>query len=449
MKNVLQKSSLALAITSAFALSPHSLGAGFQVSETTTSGMGRANAGEAARLDNAGVIAKNPAAQAFFDKQALSVALHYIEPEIDISGTNTNATGTVVKADATDVAPRPVVPGIFYAMPINEKWGFGLTINSRFGLSTEYENDFTASEYATESSIESIYFTPSVSFKLNDQISLGLGLSYISGEGKLKNTSSTTLNQTVTAGLSQPPPNGIGNPTAAAAVSPTVGDSILDLEADGDGFSWNLGFLWRITDNANIGFSYFSAVDLDTDADYTIYSAAASAQNAASGTFAPAYLKKSGTLTLNLPDVAEVAYTQGIGEQWEVSASVQFTGWSSFEEIAVDDDVLKEENWDDAMRYSIGADYKITPDIAIRFGYAYDESAVSEENRTLSIPDADRNWYSFGGTFGLPTGSIDAAFTFVQGKKVSVNEDDSGSVFNGELSKVDAYIASVAYNIEF
>ncbi len=91
----------------------------------------------------------------------------------------------------------------------------------------------------------------------------------------------------------------------------------------------------------------------------------------------------------------------------------------------------------------------LKPDIAIRFGYAYDESAVDDENRTLSIPDADRNWYSFGGTFGLPAGSIDAALTIVQGKKVSVYEDDSGTVFDGELSKTDAYIASVAYNIEF
>ncbi len=450
MKNIFKTSLLAASVAAASMSAETVLAAGFQVSETTASGMGRANAGEAARLDNAGVIAKNPAAQAFFEKQSFSGALHYIEPEINVSGTNTSALGNQYNADAEDVAPSAVAPNISYALPINEKWGFGFTINSRFGLSTEYPSNYAAGEYATESSIESIYLTPSFSYKFNDQVSIGLGVSYITGEGKLKNNSSQALNETVTALLAS---NGL--PAAAAAVvAPTVGQPVLDLEADGDGFSWNMGLLWKITDNANIGFSYFSAVDLDTDADYTIYNSGASAATVSGNptdpsAWSPVYDQKSGTLTLSLPDVAEVAYTQGIGQAWEVSASIQYTGWSSFEEIAVDDEVLKEENWDDAMRFSIGADYNINDDIAIRFGYAYDESAVDDENRTLSIPDADRNWYSFGGTFGLPAGSIDAALTIVQGKKVSVYEDDSGTVFDGELSKTDAYIASVAYNIEF
>lgn len=432
-------------LLSAAALSPFAYSAGFQISETSASGMGRANAGEAARVDNAGAMAKNPAVMSYFDKQAVSVVGHYIMPDINVEGTNNPGNQN---ADANDIAPSAFVPGAFYVMPINDQWAFGVALNSRFGLSTDYGDDYAASEHATEASIKSIYLTPSVSYKLNDSITFGLGISYITGEGELKNNSSAATQANISGGLQLQ-----GIPAIAAnAMAPPAGSALLDLEADGDAFGWNIGMMWQVNADARIGFSYMSKVDLDTDADYTRYSAAGSAATISGGPTAwrPVYEQKSGTLTFNLPDVAEVAYTQKIGEKWDLSASIQYTGWSAFESIKVDDDVLKEENWDNAMRYSIGADYAVSEDIIFRFGYAFDESPVEDENRTLSIPDADRNWFSIGGTFALPAGSIDAGLTYVKGKKVDVTEtSDAGTTFSGELSKTNAMIVSLGYNISF
>lgn len=425
----MKKSSKALVLATT-ALSPLTFAAGFQISEHSVSGLGRAYAGEAAMVDNAAVIARNPAAMSYFDKQSVSIVGHYIDPSVDVEGSNSGAAD----ASADDIAPSAFVPGAFYVLPIDEKLAFGVALTSHFGLSSDYPSSYGGAEFAQDASLKAIYITPQVSYKFNDAFSVGFGVSYISGEGELSNSFSGVAAQ------------GFNNSPLGGLYTATPGDTVLDLEADGDGFGWNVGAMWQINENSRLGFRYMAAVDLDTDAEYRVFSAEAIQQT--NGMVAYADLK--GTLTFNLPDVAELSYTQKVSDQWDVSASLMHTGWSSFEELAVDGTQLKEEDWEDAMRYSIGADYKVNDDISIRFGYAFDESPVKDEKRTLSIPDADRNWFSVGATFGLEVGSIDAAFTYVQGDSVDVNEPSTlGTTFVGELTKTDAFIYAVGYNIAF
>ena len=71
---------VAFAVTALLAASQVNA-AGFQVSEHSASGLGRAFAGEAAIGDNAAALARNPAIMATFDKAALSIAGSYVAPD--------------------------------------------------------------------------------------------------------------------------------------------------------------------------------------------------------------------------------------------------------------------------------------------------------------------------------------------------------------------------------
>ena len=65
--------------------------AAFQLSEVSTSGLGRAYAGEAAIADNASVVATNPALMSLFKTNQFSVGGVYVDSKINMNG-NTDIT---------------------------------------------------------------------------------------------------------------------------------------------------------------------------------------------------------------------------------------------------------------------------------------------------------------------------------------------------------------------
>ena len=434
-----------VALLSAATISSFTYSAGFQVNEHSVSGLGRAYAGEAAMIDNAAVMARNPALMSYFKNKSLSVVTHVVVPNVNVKGTNT-ASGVAVSptanlgatvqtefdASENNIAPTAVVPGLFYIAPINDKLAIGLSLTTYFGVGTKFSDGYGGSEYAGESGITSTYITPSLSYKFTDNFSAGFSVSYIMGTGRLQNSSSAAFSTATGCNL----------PTGASNKCIRQGNSLLTLKADGDGFTWSAGFVWDVTKDGRLGFRYSPAVDLETDAKYTLISLGPN--------------ERKGTLTLNLPAVTELSYVHKLSDSWLVSGDVMLTEWSSFESLNVDDNIsgrniiLKKENLEDSFRYAIGADYIINDDTTFRFGYALDEGAVSDENRTMSIPDSDRQWFSLGGTFNVGAGNIDIGYAYVLGKKVAVQEEfNNVTVFKGELTKVSAHIVSIGYNMAF
>jgi long-chain fatty acid transport protein len=345
------------------------------------------------------------------------------------------AASVDANANATDVAPNALVPGVYVAIPVSEDLAFGFSANSYFGLATDFGKNYSASEHAGETAIETYYITPSVAYKITDSISIGLGLQYIYGKGLIDNYASSTL-----------------------AIVPE-GQTLVNLDGDGDAFGFQLGVIWEINDSSSIGFRYQSEVDLDFDGDIELYSSAL--QGTAKG---------DGILTANLPAMAEIGYSNQLTEQWTLHGTILYTGWSSFENLtanidkggdfpASQDRLLKEENWDDAYSFAIGADYAINEITTLRAGISYDESPVDDEFRTLTIPDSDRMWYSLGATIMVGgAGSIDASLLFIDGKSAKINEEFKSelpvlgevaiSEFSGELD-AGATIFSLGYNHKF
>lgn len=506
MNKLFKTSLLATSVGIASLTAGQVFAAGFQLSEHSVSALGRANAGAAAHIDNAAALARNPAASLQFDSVEISVMGHYIDPNINVEGTNKSAvdpstafgatyiseyvkntnptsaadiaaatqaakveigtyqqtgnlasfsdgaaltvagtnkaTATSLAANSTDasaddIAPNAFVPGIYVAIPVNDKLAFGVGLNSYFGLSSDYGKSYSGSEHANFTEVKTIYLTPSVAYKITDSISLGFGLNLIHGEGNLENNASQTFSDAV----------GVLNKTVPK------GTTLLKMEGDGYGYGFQLGLLWEINDSSNIGFRYQSEVSLELDGDIT-YLPMASASNPTG--------KGKGALNVDLPSMIEIGYTGKITDNWAIMGTILRTGWSSFEKLEADIEtdnvgkvVLKEENWKDANQYSIGTEYTLNEKVILRAGIAYDESPVEDKYRTLTIPDADRIWYTAGSTFKVAeSGSIDLSFAYITGDKADVSEvsESSGAEitqFEGELSKVGAMIFSLGYNHKF
>ncbi|GIC78305.1 OmpP1/FadL family transporter [Moritella sp. F3] len=401
---------VALAVTALLAASQvHA--AGFQVSEHSASGLGRAFAGEAAIGDDAASLARNPALMATFDKAQLSVVGSYVSPEIDVTSDTAG--------NANDVAPAQAVPAMYYIQPINDQWAAGLAVYSNYGTGTEYPDGYNGTIAGT-THIVSVNFNPNISYRVNDELSFGAGVSLVYATAELKRHAGS------------------------------IDNNVANMEGDGYGFGWNVGALYEINKNNRLGISYKSKVKTELEGDYTGSSTATGLnpfgeQNTV-----------DGTLDINLPSILEVSGYHKLSDKFAVSYSWQYTTWSDFGDIEAEgadcNDVIggggqgvcliKEEDFSNSSRYAVGGEYYLSEAITLRAGYALDEQAGES---TLAIPDTDRHWYTAGVTYKASQAlSFDFAAALVAGKEITFVESNQTFTSSG-----DAYIYSAQMNYSF
>ena len=81
-----------------------------------------------------------------------------------------------------------------------------------------------------------------------------------------------------------------------------------------------------------------------------------------------------------------------LNAKWALMADVGWQNWSQFGEVDVGVDsanpssLTKNLNYQDTWHGAIGAQYRASEQWLLSAGFAYDSSAVSDANRTLSLP---------------------------------------------------------------
>lgn len=400
----LQKTLIAstLAIT---AINAHS--SSFQLNETSASGLGRAFAGDAVIADDAAVLARNPAAMALFDKASFSLAATYVDPGVDIKGTAApdilGIDFDISRLDQEGVVPSAVIPAMYFIKPVNDKFAYGLGINTNFGLKSEYDTDYAAGSIGGVTDLKTINANVSGSYRLDEHLSFGFGLNVVYGEAELVRHSGAILE------------NGVSLPGLGQVLPAVPADTVVTkMEGDDFGYGWNIGVVYEMNENHRFGLTYRSEVELDFEGNYT-------------GLGTPT---EDGSLAVDLPSYAEFSGFHQLNNEWSVHYSVMYTHWSSFEKLeAYTDDGLvfsKEENFESTYRLAFGATYNVNEDLIFRAGIAFDESAAVDGNRSISIPDSDRLWYSAGATYKLDKDtSIDFGVSYVNGDNVNVYENDA------------------------
>ncbi|MFT5636943.1 MAG: long-chain fatty acid transport protein [Cognaticolwellia sp.] len=436
----LQKSILAAAITLA---TFNSYSASFQLNETSASGLGRAFAGDSVLADDAAVLARNPAAMALFDKSSFSLAATYIDPGVNIKGMDApdmlGADYDVSQLDQEGVVPTAIIPAMYFINPVNDTFAYGIGINSNFGLKSEYDNDYAAGSIGGKTDLKTVNANISGSYRVNSQLSLGLGMNLVYGEAELIRHAGSVLK----AGVTIP---GVGTLVAPVPTS----TEIVNMAGDDFGYGWNAGVVYEINEDHRFALSYRSKVELAFEGEF-------------SGLAVP---ETAASLSVDMPAVSEFSGFHQLTPQWATHYSIMHTQWSSFEKLeAYAGNELafeKQENFEDSYRFALGATYDVNPVLALRLGVAFDQSAA-EDYRSISIPDSDRLWYSAGATYQLSsTESIDFGISYINGDNVVVTEEDallgqlpeSLSAFVGNKdwsfsSEGNALLLAVQYNKSF
>ena len=98
------------------------------------------------------------------------------------------------------------------------------------------------------------------------------------------------------------------------------------------------------------------------------------------------------------------------------------------------------ENWDDAFRVSLGLTYSASSAWKLRGGVAWDQTPVSDEFRTVRIPDNSRIWAAVGATYRFSERArIDFGYAhlFVDDAAILKTEPAAGTVRGSVKGSVD------------
>lgn len=428
----MNKTLLATAIALA---STQSMAAGFQLNSQSATGIGRAFAGDAVIADNASVLARNPAAMALFDAPAFSGGITYADVQVDIKDVNFLG-GAVDLGGIDDAGSGKVIPNIFYIHPLNDKVAVGFGAFSNFGTGTDSANLVKADTQVApfdligNTEVTTVNFNASVSYRINEHLSLGAGVDMLYGEGSLDRNA----------------------PQFA----------LVDVEADGIGFGGIVGATYEINENHRFGLSYRFSPDMVVDGDIDTMTP----QNIP-GIGDALVATKFDELEVPLADIFQFAGFHQLTDQFAMHYTAQWTQWSNFHQITakdgtgtivgnpdaplipVGDVALKEYKWKDSWFLSLGGTYTVNDKWTLRAGYAYDQGVVDEIS-SISIPDSDRQWFTAGVGYNLtPKSTIDFGFAYVMGEEVDLIETSAIVGPVNATTESGAYYYSVQFSHKF
>jgi len=239
-----------------------------------------------------------------------------------------------------------------------------------------------------------IDLNPGIAYRVNDQLSLGFGVSaqYIDVD----------LSRAIFTG----------------AILAGGTDGYSETKGDDWGFGFNLGATYEFDPTTRVALSYRSRVDHNLEGDTTISNTRTSRDG-----------KIDVTADWTAPDWAALAFYKRLDNQWAVMASTRWTNWSTYKKLQIDAAdgsgplATAVYNWEDSWAFNLGVSYDYGPDWTFRAGYVFDQSPIKDQYRVPSIPDSDRNAITLGFSYRPASNlSVDFGYMHIFWKDATTNE---------------------------
>lgn len=413
--------------------------AGFNLLEQNNSGLGNAYAGSAAVAENASTTYFNPAGLTQLDGLQISTGVSFIRPGFKFTdkGTTMPAVlpGVAKGGTGGDAGGWAAVPNLYMSYKLNDRVALGLGISAPFGLKTEYESDWMGRYHSRSFDIKTININPSVAFKVDPSFSVGLGLNI----------------QRIEATYEKATPVPLLHPASGTLLGFASGDA--KTKVKNTGYGWNIGLLYHPSADTRIGLSYRSRIkhkaDGDTTLDFKVPTAAG---------LVPMNVNSVSAATVSLPDMAILSGYHRLNDKWEIMGDVSWTGWSSLPKLTITNAKLPETtlqlHFKDSWRVAVGANYTVNDAWKIKAGFAWDQSPVRHtEHRLASLPDSNRYWLSLGAQF-KPTANttLDVGYAYIIADKSKVNNNNANAAAYGTLKgsyKADSHVFGLQLSHRF
>ncbi|OLQ92941.1 hypothetical protein BIY22_00115 [Vibrio panuliri] len=331
-----------LALSSAL-LATHSFAGGYMFPELGMMSISTAGAGAQAVAEGAETAFANPAAMTELDNTQIAFNLQGMVSNIeyqDLGSTRAFSHGDKV----TQAGTAMPVASFYMVTPLNDQWSAGIAFASTGGSLIDYGSDFKGALLLKDAQLLTAQLNPSVAYKVNQDLSVGVGL--VAEYGMLEQN---------LAGSRQP---GLPN-----------------VQADGDSFEigYTLSALYHLAEGHRIGFAYRSEISHNMDGDISISGA-----------------NLGSSVNIVMP---ATAYVSGYHTVSDKTALLWSLGWTDFSKIASTAITLTDRQgqldiqrqWEDTFSASLGLHYQVNPDWRLESGFYYETSP--QDDPKFQYPD--------------------------------------------------------------
>ncbi len=418
----------AMAALTAFA-STASFGAGFQLAEQSITGLGRAYAGAGIVGDDLSALMFNPAGITLAPGFNMQLGITVVNLDLDYEGKSGFSENARDK-------PAPI-PMLLMTGQLTDHLWVGLGITSPYGLKIRYDEGWEGRDRGESGSILTLDINPTIAWKFNDYVSLGVGVSALYQHSKIKYGFGGTI----------------------YGLIPYSG--VFEYKGREWMWTWDIGLMVSPLETLRFGVSYRSAAHVKAKGDYTMR-----------GSLLNYSLDETtyGYGTLTSPETIYLAATWEATQKLRLSFTARWANWKNFENMRfyVADksglpyfsmlesllgtsttSVSITNDWRATWFFSLGADYKFSDHWTGRLGIGYETNPIKNEKlRTAIIPDVQRLFLALGASWSSGKHwQIDAAIADLVGlgtKKLY----NSNEQYIGKFNRLNSFLfgADVQYH---
>lgn len=385
------------------ALAGQSYAGGIYLYETGTEDVGLANAGVAARAQDASTVVSNPAGMTQLSGNQMLLAGQMLYGDLPYTPERPNLKGS-----------DPVVgwlPGgsAYYSHSLSNDLKLGVGFYGNFGLSLDFDSDWAGRTLVKQATMMGLTLQPAVGYRVNDKVSLGAGLGINYGIFEL------TRDNFVGGGESS--------------------------QKDHDwATNLRLGATFAPASATRLGVTYASKVDYKFAVDKT--GSVPITGNSWSlpvglGVAAPQQLMFSGV--------------QRIDSKLSLLGNIGWQDWSQFSDMDINAGNVSGSSplqLQDSWHFAVGAQYQLQPATRLNAGIAFDNSMYKDNNQiSLTMPTADSWRFGVGIQQQLDNkASLGASFEYLDSKNACAQ---SPAILAGCYNNPKMYFMAVNYGYRF
>ena len=376
---------------------------GLYLYEIGTEDLGLANAGIAARAQDATVVVGNPAGMTRLAGNQLVVGgqMLYGDVTYDLDRSHLQGPGNVV-------GWLPAV-STFYSHSVSDDLKLGIALYGNFGLSLGFDEAWAGRYLVKDATMMGLTLQPALAFRFSDTWSAGAGLGVNLGIFSL--TRDRLL-------------SGDEHTEDDTDLAPNV----------------RLGVLFTPQEQTRLGLTWASEVDYEFEVD-------ASGNLPLTGT--PWLLPVSASV--GAPQQAMFSVVQILNDKWSLLGNIGWQDWSTFSEAEVTAGrmVLSSKlDLQDTWHGAVGTQYQMAPATRLNFGIAYDTSMYEDQNATSLTMPAGANWrFGTGVQHQLSEqASCGVAFEYLMGEDAHVA---APAPLAGSYTNPQMFFVSVNYSYRF
>jgi long-chain fatty acid transport protein len=354
-----------------------------------------------------------------------------IEAELNLSvwygGAKFTQAGTGDSVKTKD--PWKILGSFYSAFPIIPgKLVFGLGVTTPFGLDSQMPKKGPVKYLVPyEEQLITVNINPVLAFKPIKSVSIGLGMDIMYSSLEFKQLYPWSQ---VVPGLALP-------------------DGVSHIEGDGWGVGAFGSILWKITPRQRVTVIGRLPVQVEYEGRFHL-------------TEMPEFIEATGVSprtdfksNVRFPGSISAGYGLDVTDKLTLGADFLWAMNSSHDDIPLD--IGKDQsllgrdglivNWKNAITMGVGGQYQLDEHWAVRAGFQYSETSMSDQHYTPAVPSNDRYLMSAGFGYRSRHHSLDLAYSYAYFPERTVVGADEPA-FDGKY-KIGWHIMTASYSYRF